>query len=343
VKQLFNAWPALLAACLAASIISGCNSSTPDSNPTSNPAASKAPTEGQQLRIAVIPKGTSHEFWKSVHFGAQKAADEIGNIEIIWRGPIVESDTGSQIAVVKDMITMQVDGIVLAPNQKGGLVDAVEESISEGIPVVIFDSGLEDGPKIVSYVATDNYKGGQMAAKQMAEAIGGEGKVILLRYLAGSESTEQREQGFLDGLKEFTNIEVVSSDQRGGDNATASKEKVDQLLQVHGEGLSGIFAVCEPNANGTLEALRNAGVNKKVKLIAFDPSDALIEALEDGSCSGIVMQDPVQMGYQSVKTLVDAINGKTAEPFISTGEYVATSANMSTPEMKQLLKPEILE
>ena len=182
-----------------------------------------------------------------------------------------------------------------------------------------------------------------MAAQQMAAAIGKQGNVILLRYLAGSESTEQREQGFLDGLKEFDKIKVVSSDQRGGDNATASKEKVDQLLQIHGQNLAGIFAVCESNANGTLEALRNAGMNKKVKLIAFDPSDALIEALGDGSCSGIVLQDPVQMGYQLVKTIVGAINGQQAEPFISTGEYVATPENMNDKDYETLLKPAIVE
>lgn len=314
--------------------------------PSAEPIATKSgggAEEAKSLRIAVIPKGTSHEFWKSVHFGAQKAADELGNVEIIWRGPVVESDTGSQIEVVKNMITMQVDGIVLAPNQKGGLVDAVDESIGEGIPVVIFDSGLDEGPEIVSYVATDNYKGGKMAAKQMATAIGDKGNVILLRYIAGSESTEQREQGFLDGLKDYPNIKVVSSDQRGGDNTTSSKEKVDQLLQTYGDDLAGIFAVCEPNANGTLESLRNAGLNKKVKLIAFDPSDALTEALTDGSCSGIIIQDPVQMGYQAVKTIVGSINGEKAEAFISTGEYVATPENMNDEESLRLLKPSILE
>ena len=148
-----------------------------------------AGASGKNLRIAVIPKGTSHEFWKSVHYGAQQAANEIGNVEIVWRGPVQESDTGSQIEVVKSMITQKVDGIALAPNQKGGLVDAVTESIEEGIPVVIFDSGLDEGPEIVSYVATDNFKGGQMAADAMANAIDKKGNVILLRYLAGSEST----------------------------------------------------------------------------------------------------------------------------------------------------------
>ena len=301
------------------------------------------PYTGKPLKIAVIPKGTSHEFWKSVHFGAEKAAKELGNIEIVWRGPVLESDTGSQIEVLKNMITLGVDGIVLAPNQKGGLVDAVEESIDEGIPVVIFDSGLDEGPAIASYVATDNFKGGKLAAEEMAKAMNKEGNVILLRYLAGSESTEQRENGFLEGLEAYSNIKVVSSDQRGGDNATASKEKVDQLLQLFGEDLAGIFAVCEPNANGTLEALRNAGLDGKVKFIAFDPSDALIEALKDGSCSGIVLQDPVEMGYRSVLTLVDHINGKAAEPFISTGEYVATPSNIDETRIQELLKPSIID
>ena len=328
----------LLMACVGVSLFGlvGCG----DSQDT---GATTGGSTDAKLRLAVIPKGTSHEFWKSVHFGAEKAASELGNVEIIWRGPVVESDTGSQIEVVKSMITSQVDGIVLAPNQKGGLVDAVNEAIGEGVPVVIFDSGLDEGPEIVSYVATDNYRGGILAAEEMAKAISEEGNVILLRYIAGSESTEQREQGFLDGLKKYPNITVVSSDERGGDNATASKEKVGQLLQLHGEELKGIFAVCEPNANGTLEALRDAGLNEKVKFIAFDPSDALIEAMHDGSCSGIILQDPVQMGYQSVKTLVAAIGGADAEAFISTGEYVATPGNMNDERTQELLKPSIVE
>lgn len=302
----------------------------------------KSSNDSDNIQIAVIPKGTSHEFWKSVHFGAEKAAKEIGGVKIIWRGPVVESDTTSQIEVVKDMITRGVDGIVLAPNKKGGLVDAVTEAIDEGIPVVIFDSGLDKGPKIVSYVATNNHKGGQMAGDAMAKAIGETGNVILLRYLAGSESTEQREEGFLEAIAKYPNIKVVSSDQYGGDNTTSAKEKVDQLLQLHGDTLAGIFAVCEPNGNGTLEAIRNAGLAGKVKFIGFDPSDALIEALRQGNCHGIVLQDPVQMGYQSVITLVNQLNGKAAEPFQSTGEYLATPENMNEQRYQNLLKPETL-
>ena len=302
----------------------------------------KSSEDGDRLRIAVIPKGMSHEFWKSVHFGAEKAAKEIGGVEIIWRGPSVESDTTSQIETVKGMITRGVDGIALAPNKKGGLVDAVQESVDEGIPVVIFDSGLDKGPEIVSYVATDNYKGGQMAGDALAKAVGEKGNVILLRYVAGSESTEQRESGFLDAIAAYPEIQVVSSDQYGGDNTTSAKEKVDQLLQIHGESLDGIFAVCEPNGNGTLEAIKNAGLDGKVKFIGFDPSDALIEALSDGSCHGIVLQDPVQMGYLSVKTLVDSLQGGTTEAFQSTGEYLATPENMNEELYKRLLQPDTL-
>ncbi|MEL6104675.1 MAG: substrate-binding domain-containing protein [Planctomycetota bacterium] len=325
---------------LLASALVGCDSGSKSGDATDP----KSKASGETLTIAVIPKGTSHEFWKSVHYGADKAAKEIGGVKIEWRGPVVESDTGSQIEVVKDMITKGVDGVVLAPNQKGGLVDAVQEAIDEDIPVVIFDSGLDEGPEIVSYVATDNFKGGQMAGDAMAKAIGEKGNVILLRYLAGSESTEQREEGFLKALAEYPTVNVISSDQYGGDNATSAKEKVDQLLQLHGDSLAGIFAVCEPNANGTLEAIRNAGLAGKIKFIAFDPSDSLIEAMKEGHCQGIVLQDPVEMGYQSVQTIVAAIQGgKDASAFQSTGEYLATPQNMEDELYARLLKPALLE
>lgn len=295
------------------------------------------------LRIAVIPKGTTHEFWKSVHYGAEKAAKELGNVEILWRGPVLESDTSSQIEVVKNMISKGVDGIVLAPNQKDSLVDVVQQSIDEDIPVVIFDSGLASGPKIVSYVATNNFKGGQMAANEMAKALGEKGNVILLRYATGSESTEQREEGFLDAIKNYPNIKVLSSNQFGGDSIISAKERVDQLLLSHQQELSGIFAVCESNAEGTLRALQNAGIDKQVKFIAFDSSHSLNQALKEGSCAGIVLQDPVRMGYESVKALVASIRGEAAEPLISTGEFFASPENLNDQRIQSLLKPPVAD
>jgi ribose transport system substrate-binding protein len=179
--------------------------------------------EGGKLQIAVIPKGTTHEFWKSVHAGAENAAKELGNVEVLWKGPLLENDREGQINVVQDFITKGVDGICLAPLDSQALIGSVVEARQAGIPTVIFDSGLADERTLVSYVATDNYNGGVLAARRLAETLVGKGDVILLRYNPGSESTEQREQGFLETLeKEFPGINVLSSDQYSGTTPESS-------------------------------------------------------------------------------------------------------------------------
>ncbi|MCA9194293.1 MAG: substrate-binding domain-containing protein [Planctomycetales bacterium] len=308
----------------------GCNPKSQSSGGSSN----------GNLRIAVIPKGTSHQFWKSVHAGALRAAEELGGVEILWKGPETEADTAGQISVVKNFITNQVDGICLAPNHSQALVDVTAEANAVGIPVVVFDSGLGDGADIVSYVATDNYHGGQLAAETLAEAIGHEGKVVLLRYKEGSESTEQREKGFLDALSKESRIEVLSSDQYAGTTTQEAMEKATQLLNKYRDQVNGIFAVCEPNCNGTLEALTQTGLAGKVKFVAFDPSDRLIQGISDGSVSGIVLQDPYEMGRQSVRAVVEHIKKQEVKSVISTGEYVATASNQSTDPFTRLLNPE---
>jgi ribose transport system substrate-binding protein len=314
----------------------GCSSGTTNTTGVDPSSGAKS------YRIAVIPKGTAHEFWKSVHAGAAKAAKE-RNADAIWKGPQIENDTAGQIAVVKNFITKGVDGIVLAPNHSESLVDVVNESMESGIPVVIFDSGLAEGADYLSYVATDNFHGGQLGAKQLAEAIGEEGDVILMRYRAGSESTEQREEGFLDEIRKYPNINVLSSDQYGEATTQSAMAKAQQLLLKYGEQLDGIFAVNESNCNGMLEALENSGLAGKVKFVAFDPSEKLITGLENETVHGIVLQDPVSMGYKAVQTLIDHIEGKEIPKRIGTGEYVATPANLHEAESQRLLKPEMVD
>lgn len=309
------------------------------------PAADSATGQGNaadsgQLRIAVIPKGTSHQFWLSVWAGAEAAAKELGDVEILWKGPETEADTAGQIAVMKNFITSQVDGICLAPNHSQALIDVVAEANAVGVPVVIYDSGLGAGAQYVSYVATDNYRGGQLAGERMADVLKHSGKVILLRYKEGSESTEQREQGFLDALAKESNIEVISSDQYAGTTTQEAMEKATQLLNKYRDQANGIFAVCEPNCNGVLEALVQTGLSGKVKFIAFDPSDRLIAGLDNGSVSGILLQDPFEMGRQSVLAVVQQIRGEQPEKKINTGEYVATRENENEPPIDRLLRPE---
>ena len=297
----------------------------------------------KKYRIAVIPKGTSHQFWKSVHAGAEAAAAELGNVEILWKGPETEADTAGQISVVKNFITNQVDGIVLAPNHSQALVDAVAEANAEKIPVAIFDSGLGTGPSIVTYVATDNYRGGQLAAETLARAMGNQGKVILLRYKEGSESTEQRERGFLDAIAKQKTIQVLSSDQYAGTTTEEALAAATSLLNKYRDQVTGIFAVCEPNCNGTLEALVQTGLAGKVRYVAFDSSESLIKGLSDQSVSGIVLQDPFAMGKQSVLALIKHLQGEKVDATISTGEYVATAENESTEPFNRLLRPERFE
>jgi ABC-type sugar transport system substrate-binding protein len=168
----------------------------------------------------------------------------------------------------------------------------------------------------------------------------GKSGVVLLRYNPGSESTEQREKGFLETLaNEYPEIIVLSSNQYAGTTPESALDKATDVLNRYQDRVTGIFAVCEPNANGVLGALENTGLAGKVKSIAFDPSPALIKGLAEGKVHGIVLQDPVTMGYEGVKTMVAHLEGKEVEKRIVTGEYVATPENMDTSEMRKLLEP----
>lgn len=322
----------------------GCQEGTRSSGNSSQTAAGGSGRDSGgagKLRIAVIPKGTTHQFWKSVHAGAANAAKELGDVEILWKGSLLESDRETQIQVMQGFITTRVDGICLAPNDSQALVEYVDQAVQEKIPVLIFDSGLDDQSKIVSYVATDNYKGGALAAQRMAEVLHGQGNAILLRYYQGSESTERREAGFLDTLKkEFPKIKVISSDQYSGTTPEESLSRATQVLNKFKSDVNGIFSVCEPNATGTFRALEQTELDGKVAFIAFDPNPDLIRGLASHKVEGIVLQDPVKMGYEAVMTLHKHLKGQKVPKRIDTGETVATPENFKEPRIEQLLTPQ---
>jgi ribose transport system substrate-binding protein len=217
-------------------------------------ACGKSRSSAPGLTIAVIPKGTTHEFWKSIHAGAVQASQELTAqgtpVTIIWKGPLREDDREQQVQVVEGFSSQGVQGIVLAPLDNVGLVRPVEEARRAGVPTVIIDSGLETD-SIVSFVATDNYKGGQMAADRLGSLLGGKGAVLLLRYAEGSASTTDRERGFLDGLKaRYPGVRVVSSDQYAGPTRETAKRVSENLLNRFGSTLQGIFTVNESSTIG---------------------------------------------------------------------------------------------
>ena len=307
------------------------------------------PEGATTYRIAVIPKGTTHVFWKSIHAGALKAQEELKasgvNVEVIWKGPLKEDDRESQIRVVEDFVTRGVSGIVLAPLDDAALRMPVKDAVSNGIPVVIIDSDLKS-EDYVSFVATDNYEGGRKGGQRLAEILDGKGKVIMLRYQEGSASTMNREQGFLDVLKkDYPGIEVVSANQYGGattESAYIASENLLSPLRTPDGGLTidGIFCPNESTAFAMLRALEDGGFAKKVKYVGFDSSDRLVMGLRNGSIQGLVLQDPINMGYLGVKTIVAHLRGEKVERRIDTGSAVATPENMDDPKMKNLLEPD---
>ncbi|MHC4478064.1 MAG: ABC transporter substrate-binding protein [Planctomycetota bacterium] len=302
----------------------------------------KDESEGK-LRIAVIPKGTTHVFWKSIHAGAVKAGKELG-VEVIWKGPLKEDDRESQIRVMEDFITRGVSGIVLAPLDDMALRRPVADAVRAGIPVVIIDSGLKS-EHYTSFVATDNYLGGRKGGEHLAKILGGKGKVIMLRYQEGSASTMNREQGFLDVLKEkYPGIEVVSSNQYGGATTEsayiASENLLAPLRKGGGLTINGIFCPNESTAFAMLRALQDSGLAGKVKYVGFDSSERLVQGLEKGELHGLVLQDPINMGYMGVKTMVAHLQGQAVDKRIDTGSVVATPENMNDPKVRNLLEPD---
>jgi ribose transport system substrate-binding protein len=306
-------------------------------------SCNRAPSSGA-LAIAVIPKGTSHVFWQSIHAGAEKAARELG-VTIIWRGPLREDDRASQVAEVEGFVTRGVSGIVLAPLDDSALAPPVAEATRSGIPVVVIDSGLK-GNDYVSFVATDNRKGGRLAGEHLATLLNGSGKVVLLRYAEGSESTMQREDGFLEAIRAHAGVNVVSANQYGGADVEGAYKKSEALLSRYKrpDGTLDVDGIFTPNESTTLAMLRvlqDNGWIGKVKFVGFDASDTLVKGLADGHIDGLVLQDPVNMGYQGVKTIVAHIRKEPVERRIDTGVRLVTRDKMDEPDVKELLHPDL--
>jgi ribose transport system substrate-binding protein len=318
-----------------------------------------------KYKIAVIPKGMSHEFWQSIHRGADQAAKDLGatgvTVEILWDGPREESEALEQIKIIHQKRTMGVQGIVLAPQDSRQMVPPVEQAVEKGVALVIIDSGLDpealkkNPDLIVKYVATDNKHGGRLAAQALIDALEIEGKkepnLILFRYAVGSESTEQREDGFLEYVAEQQKagkkINVIWKDTYAGATvATAAKEAGPLLTNLRDQGIDGIFAVNESAAQGMLNALKTKQMNKKVKLVGFDSSEPLLQAVRDGDIDTLIVQDPYYMGYVGVWTVVMHLEGYDVRKngtYFPTGEYPLNKGNIDSTEMVARYKQEAQE
>lgn len=290
----------------------------------------------RRLRIAVVPKGTAHDFWQAVHAGAQAAATELG-VEITWQGPQPEGDREAQIRVVEAVVTRRVDGLLLAPVDHEALAGAVADAAKSGVPTVVFDSAL-DGAAHVAFVATDNRRGGELAGERLAERLGGRGRVVVLRYQEGSASTAAREAGCLAALARHPGIQVVSDNQRAA-NLEQARTVADALLTAHRD-VDGVFCPNESTTLGMLRALEAHGRAGKVQFVGFDASPPLSEALAAGRIDALVVQDPAGMGRAGVGLLVRHLRREQVPAVVHTELVVATKDNLATPAVRALLFPE---
>ena len=308
----------------------------------SRTSAKAGPDGGSALRIAVIPKGTTHEFWKSVHAGAVKAAREL-NVDVVWRGPLKEDDLKGQIDVVDSFVAQGVSAIAVAPLSDKALAAPVHAAVKAGIPVVVFDSDLQ-GQDASSFVATDNVAAGRMAGEELARRMGDAGNVVVLRYQEGSASTSHREQGFLAAIQQHPNVHVVSDNQYGGattESAFATGENLLVAQNAAAGKVQGIFTPNESTTFGMLLALGKAALVGKIHFVGFDASDKLVRAVRDRSIDALVLQDPFNMGYLTVKTMTDHLQGRPVPPRIDTGARIATRENLETPEIAALIQPDL--
>ena len=288
--------------------------------------------------IGVVPKGTSSIFWQSVQAGSLAAGQRFG-VEILWNGPPQETEYARQIQIVDSVINRQVAGIVLSPTDGAALVAPVERAMAQGIPVTIFDSGI-DTENYVSFVATDNRAAGKLAAETLSALLPGGGEVALVRHAPGSLSTSHREEGFHAAIEEtFQGMKIVNEQFCMSDRARALAVSED-MLTAH-PSLGGLFCSSEAATVGAAQALRTRGLAGKVRLVGFDASPDLQQGLRDGVIDAQIVQDPFFMGFRGVETILEKLRGETPQKRIDSPARAVTAADLDTPEVRKLLNPDL--
>jgi len=310
------------------------------SNNTAATSSSGAADTGKTLHLAFIPKGMQNVYWKSVEKGmrdAQADAQKAGlKVDIDWNGPANEGDRAAEIALMETYVAQKLDGIILCPMEFDALVAPSQKARQAGIPLVIVDSPL-NYKDIVAFVGTGNKAAGVMAGAELAKELGDKGNVIMLRFLAGSASTNEREEGFLEEMKKYPDIKILSSENYSGGDREKAFDAAQNLLNTY-KGVDGIFTPNEPTTGGMQLALEKAGLAGKVKFVGFDGGKDNMDGLKADHIQALILQDPYQMGYKGVTTMLDFLAGKKVDANIDTGTHLVTKGTLDTPEIQALLK-----
>jgi ribose transport system substrate-binding protein len=297
--------------------------------PTSAAFAQKSDT------IVFIPKSTDVTYWLFLRKGAVDKGKELG-YKIDYQGVARESEIAGQVSLVSNIAASKPAGILLAATDAKALAPPVEQAVADGVPVIMVDSGVESDAPYAS-ITTDNFGGAYEAGKLLAEMIDGKGKVINLGITAGSETGVQRSEGFIKAIEEYPDIELLPVQWTSAEAATAMNITSDLLTS--NPDINGIFSAAAPMGVGAAQALKARDLDKKIKLVTFDPSPEVLPLFEEGVIHGIIAQDPYQMGYRGVELLDKVIKGGTIEDKkIQIPVVVITPENYNEPDVQKLLQ-----
>lgn len=279
-----------------------------------------------QKKFVLITMDSMDEHWLSVKKGAETKAKELGDVDIIFRAPAGKVDPNEQTRMVEDAINQKVDAILLAPSDKSALGPVVERAIDEKIPVVIIDSPV-DAEGYVTFLSTDNYAAGALAADTLAKLVNEKGKVGIINAQPGAGTAIARSSGFEDRLKDkYPNMKVAGIQYSNGDKAVALNQATDMMTA--NPDLLGFYGSNEGSTVGISRALEESGNIGKIKLVGFDFSKDTITGLKNGSIQASMVQNPEKMGYDGVAAAYDNINGKEVPKHVDTGVKVVTVGDL---------------
>lgn len=284
--------------------------------------------------IGVVPKATSHLFFVSIHRGVDQAARDFG-VRVEWNGPREETEHTRQIQIVDAMVARRVDALAISATDERALAAPVERAIAAGIPVTVFDSGV-NVDAYVSFIATDNHAAGCEAARLLAGLVGKRGDIAMLMHKPGGTSTNLREQGFAETLaREFPALRLAAH-QYGMSDAARARAAAENILTAHPD-LAGLFASSEASSLGAIQAIRSRGLAGKVKLVTFDTSDAHVAALRDGTIDVMLVQDAFRLGYEAVGSLARKLRGETPERRVAIPARAVRKPDLDDPDVRRLL------
>ncbi|SKA35050.1 ABC transporter substrate-binding protein [Consotaella salsifontis] len=300
-------------------------------------AALLAPTMGasaqDKMYIPLISKGFQHQFWQAVKTGADKAAAELG-VEVTFEGPDNESMVDRQIDMLAAALAKHPSAIGFAALDSQAAIPLLKQAQEQKIPVIAFDSGVDSDIPLAT-AATDNVAAAALAADKMAELIGGKGQVAVVVHDQTSRTGIDRRDGFVNRIKEkYPDIEIVTVQYGGGDQLQ-STELTKSILQGNPD-LAGIFGANEGSAVGVINGVREMG-KKDVVVIGYDSGAAQKQAIRDGLMAGAITQNPVGIGYETVKAAVAAAKGEKVEKNIDTGFFWYDKTNIDDPKIAAVL------